>query len=245
MNHNRAYFNIEDPIFEPHYEYKGQDNYQPTSNFLRKAYLALDVQISIVLALHILFGGLINLDSLNDWPHPLWIGFGLLLLSIVVFALQTYFGTRLQASLMKCLVAWTLRTIFFYLAIRIIFALSDFKKLTMLITLILSVHLVFTVYVFNMGTSYQQKRAVLYLLIWMVIVTGLLYFLKRHLAVTADAISVNASLTVLYGLFLIYETGFILDGNLYNTDHCESVFGAFILQYDLAGLIWLCAKEQF
>jgi len=132
----------------------------------------------------------------------------------------------------------------FLLTLRIVCPLSYFKQITTLITLTLSLHLVLTVYIFKMGATYQRKSAFFWLVIWMVVATGLLYLFKGGLVLTSVAILANVCSTFVYGLYLIYETGFILDGNLYNTNHCESVFGAFILQYDLAGLVWFCAKQS-
>ena len=46
-------------------------------------------------------------------------------------------------------------------------------------------------------------------------------------------------LAVLYGLYMIYETKFILDGTLFQADYHEVFFAAFMLQFDMTGvLIW-------
>ena len=121
-----------------------------------------------------------------------------------------------------------------------------FKQLTLFISLVLALHLTFTVFAWTIKGSYRRRMAFLWLMIWMMVAEGFLYLLKNVIIkgiFTHLDISVTVFLTVLYGLYLIYEMKFIIDGIVYQIDHNQYMFGAFMLQYDLVGIIYWFVKK--
>jgi len=245
MNAN-ANNNLEDPIFEGQYEYRGQENYSPTPNFLKKVYFVLDVQLSIVLALHLLLGLLTISTNLYTiiFSTAIKTTFSLFIAFHTFF--QVYWTPKLKASPIKCLIFFAVRTIFFYAVIRAYIPTDYFKQITLFISLILSLHLAFTTYVLSMRTTYERKSAFYWLVVWMMVATGFLYVLKGVLVpgiFTNFAILLNVFFVFLYGLYLIFETGFILDGILYQVNHHEYIFGALILQFDLMGIAFWAVKK--
>jgi len=238
--------NVEEPLFEPQYEYKGQENYSPTPGFLKRVYLVLDVQLAIVLALHLL------LETLSIPTNTLFFDvFGIIVRSFfsIIIALMMIFqivsAKKLKASPITTLILLTIRTLFLYAIIRVYLSLFS-RQVTLFLSLLLSIHLAFTFYVFCMGTAYRRKIAFIWLMSLIVTATGFLYLLKEILVpgiFSHLAILLNVFLTFLYGLYLIYETGFILDGILYQINHHEYLFGALVLQFDLIGLIFWIVKK--
>jgi len=238
--------NAEDPLYQGQYEYKGQENYSPTPSFLKKVYLILDIQLLTALVLHILFGRLLD-SMLPDLWDNLYLTVDVIVFPfLLILILQIFLGKRLKTSPILCLIALLIRTVIIYTVMRVLTPEQYFKQLTLFFSLLLTLHLTFTGYTFAMGSNYRRRIAFLWMMIWMVLATGFLYLLKNVLVpkiFTHTDISVTVVINFLYGLYLIYETGFILDGILYQINHHQYVFAAFTLQYDVIGIFfWLVKK---
>jgi len=246
MNTNANNNIKEEPLFQPQYEYQGKENYSPTSGFLKKIYLVLDVQLAIVLALHLILGVLsIQTDNLFFDIFTIIVRSCFFIIVALILIFQMASARNLKTSPISTFILFTIRTLLLYSILRAYFFLS-IKQVTLFISLILSLYLTFTAYMFCLGTTYRRKIAFIWLMSFIVTATGFLYLLKEVLIpgiFSHLAILLNVFLTFLYGLYLIYETGFILDGVIYQINHHEYLFGALILQFDLIGMAFWIVKK--
>jgi len=246
MNGN-ADDNVEEPLFQPQYEFRGQENYAPTQSFLKKMYLVLDVQITILLAFHLLLGT-ISIPETNVYIQilaSLIRSIFPLCLTILVVA-QMALAPKLKSSTIKTLLLFTLRSLVIYALSRGYYFAADFNQTTLMTSLMLSLHLAFTAYMFSMGAKYRREIAFIWLLSWMMVAIGFLYLLKEVLVpgiFSHLAILLNVFLAFLYGLYLIYETGFLIEGIMYQINHNQYLFGALVLQLDFFGLAFWAVKK--
>jgi len=239
--------NIEEPLFEPHYEFRGQENYAPTHSFLKKMYLVLDVQIAILLAFHLLLGT-ISIPATNVYIKILveLIRSIFPLFLILMIVLQMSLASKLKSSAIKTLLLFALRSLVIYALTRGYFFAGDFNQTTLMTSLMLSLYLAFTAYIFSMGATYKRGIAFIWLLSWMMVAVGFMYLLKEVLIpgiFSHLAILLNVFFAFLYGLYLIYETGFLIEGEIYHINHNQYLFGALVLQVDLLGLAFWAVKK--
>jgi len=236
----------EDPLNGGQSVYKGQENDAPTSSFLKKVFFILDIQLSIVLVLHILFGNLLD-SMLPDLWDNLYLTVDVIVFPfLLILVFQLFLGKRLKTSPILCLIAFLVRSVILYAVLRVLTPVQYFKQITLFFSLLLTLHLTFTGYIFTMGNNYRRRIVFLWMAIWMALATGFLYLLKDVLVpkiFTHTDISVTVVMTFLYGLYLIYETGFILNGILYQINRHQYVFAAFILQYDVIGFFFWLVKR--
>ena len=236
----------EDPLVQGHYEFKGEENYKPTSSFLQKIYLILDVQLSIFLILHLILGNAITQIVAKIPFNASFIVFIPEFSFLVIFIAQLYLIPRIRNSSILCAIVLSIRALIFYWLVRMLLPSYIDNQMTLFISLILSVHFVLTIYVSSMKGSYNWKTAILLVGIWALLAVGSLFTLNGFIIkglFTNFAIMFCVIFVFVYGLYLVYQTGFILDGHFYAINHHHSMFAALILQFDVIGLaFWLVQK---
>jgi len=154
----------------------------------------------------------------------------IIILFLIIFGLPFALGPRLKTNPVLCAFVMIIRTVIFYFMFRVIVHPVYFRQITQFISLVFSLYLMFTVFAWTLKGNYRRRRASLWLVIWLGAIFGLLFLLKEENFLRA------VSVAFLYGLYLIYEMGFILEGDVYQTDFNQCIFGAFTLQYDLMGI---------
>ena len=236
----------EDPLVQGHYEFKGEENYKPTSYFIQKVYLTLNIQLSIVLVLHLIFG-----KAITQFVSPISLSGNALAFipefsGLLIFIIQLKLITVLKASSFKTAIALGIRTIIFYGVIRLVLPADINNEMTLFISLILSVHFALTIYAYSMKETYSWKIGILFIGNWLifagVFIAILNLFVYKGLFSTF-AIVLCLILVLLYGLYLVYEVGFILDGPFYAINHHQYVYAAFTLQFDAIGLTFWTVKK--
>jgi len=236
----------EDPLVQGHYEFKGEENYKPTASFLQKVYLILDVQLSISLILHLILGRFVTQIVAKIPFTASFIVFIPEFSFLVIFIAQLYLSPKIKSSPVKSAVTLSIRALIFYWLIRILLPAYIGIQITLFISLVLSVHFALTIYAYSMKESYNWKTALLVVGIWAILAAGSLSILNGFIVkglFTNFAIVFCVSFVSVYGLYLVYQTGFILDGPFYAINHHQCMFAAFILQFDVIGLaFWLVQK---
>jgi len=238
--------NVEDPLVRGHYEFKGEENYKPTSSFLQKVFLILNLQLSIILILQLFLGNAITQLVAKISLNVNIIIFIPELFLLVIFLIQLKLTVALKESSLKSALFLCIRAILFYSVIRVVWPAYINKEMTLFISLILSVHLIFTIYAYSMKAYYNWKVAILLVGVWAVLAAGFLFIVNEYIVkglFTTLAIVFCVIFVLFYGLYLVYETGFIIDGPFYAINHHQYVFAALILQFDAIGLSsWLAKK---
>jgi len=235
-------------LLEASYEFKGKENYKPTPSFLQKVYLFLDLQLFIILILQLI---------LTNWTakiisQPL-IDPGLVFYIpectfILIFILQHSFTSQFKNSAWKCAFAMIIRSFVFGWFTTIICPSGCNKEITLFISLLLSLHLTLTIFTYIMEEHYKWQKALLFVGIWNFLAANFLFILKEFIVkglFSNWTILLCISLVSLYGLYLIYQTKFLLNGAYYAINHHQWMFGAFILQFDLVGILsWMFKKYK-
>jgi len=206
MNTNANNNIKEEPLFQPQYEYQGKENYSPTSGFLKKIYLVLDVQLAIVLALHLILGVLsIQTDNLFFDIFTIIVRSCFFIIVALILIFQMASARNLKTSPISTFILFTIRTLLLYSILRAYFFLS-IKQVTLFISLILSLYLTFTAYMFCLGTTYRRKIAFIWLMSFIVTATGFLYLLKEVLIP-----GIFSHLAILLNVFLTFFVWTLFD----------------------------------
>jgi len=164
------------------------------------------------LSLLFIFSWFFHPSVSNIWSKRSFTVLGLIFLIIMILITQCSFFKELKESQNKRILAWSLRTIVFYTIIRVICPLGYYKEIGLFISFILSLHLAFTAYMSSMRRILRRKVAFLCMIGWLVVTLGLISMVKDIERFSLDAIYTNVFLTVLYGIYLVYETEFLLSG---------------------------------
>ncbi len=230
--------NPEDPLFQGQYEFKGKENYKPTPSFLQRVFLILDLQLSIILFLQILFGNSITyiLSQISLGLSPMIVIPVCSILFIWIFQVALF--QSLKDSPIKCAIALSIRAFLFYSVLRMALPGNLNTEITLFISLILIIHIVLTIYAFSMKKSYNWKTALLFIGIWAVLAVGFLLTLNQFVfkgIFSYLAILICVALVFLYGLYLVFQLKFIIEGTFFAINHHHYIFAAFILQFEIVG----------
>ena len=233
-------------LLEVSYEFKGKENYKPTPSFLQKIYLVLDLQFAIILILQFLLSNWIKNIISKPLIDPGMTFYIPECTFILIFILQHSFTSQFKNSPWKCLIALITRTVIFGWFATVLCPSGCDKEITLFVSLLFSLHLTLTIFTYTMEEHYKWQKALLFVGFWNFLAANFLFILKEFIVpglFSNLAILLCIALVSLYGVYLIYQTKFILNGTYYAINHHQWMFAAFILQFDLVGILTLMFKK--